>query len=233
VDVGPTLAALHPDLVPGRYAQLTVEDNGCGMEPAVLERIFDPFFTTKRPGEGTGLGLSVVHGIVRAHDGAILVDSKPGVGTSFRLYFPTIHAEPARPRLKNPTGRGNGEHILCVDDEPAIADLLEAQLVTLGYRVTAHTAPLDALSDFLTRPLEFDAVVTDLTMPGMTGADLVERILKARPDLPVVMATGYGRVMSEERASTLGIRRLLLKPFSMTTLGEAVEEALTASREKG
>ena len=234
VDVGPTLAALHPDLRPGRYAQLTVEDNGCGMEPAVLERIFDPFFTTKRPGEGTGLGLSVVHGIVRAHDGAILVDSKPGVGTSFRLYFPTIHAvEPARPRLKNPTGRGNGEHILCVDDEPAIADLLEAQLVTLGYRVTAHTAPLDALSDFLSRPLEFDAVVTDLTMPGMTGADLVERILKARADLPVVMATGYGRVMSEERAAALGIRRLLLKPFSMTTLGEAVEEALAASREKG
>ncbi|HJQ97225.1 MAG TPA: PAS domain S-box protein [Candidatus Polarisedimenticolaceae bacterium] len=233
VDVGPTLAALHPDLRPGRYTQLTVEDNGCGMEPAVLERIFDPFFTTKRPGEGTGLGLSVVHGIVRAHDGAILVDSKPGVGTSFRLYFPAIHAEPARPRLKNPTGRGNGEHILCVDDEPAIADLLEAQLVMLGYRVTAHTTPLDALSDFLTRPLEFDAVVTDLTMPGMTGADLVERILKARPDLPVVMATGYGRVMSEERAATLGIRRLLLKPFSMTTLGEAVEEALAASREKG
>ena len=233
VDVGATLAALHPDLRPGRYAQLTVEDNGCGMEPALLDRIFDPFFTTKRPGEGTGLGLSVVHGIVRAHDGAILVDSKPGVGTSFRLYFPTIHAEPARPRLKNPTGRGNGEHILCVDDEPAIADLLEAQLVTLGYRVTAHTAPLDALSDFLSRPLEFDAVVTDLTMPGMTGADLVERILKARPDLPVVMATGYGRVMTEERAASLGIRRLLLKPFSMSTLGEAVEEALAASREKG
>src|SRR5262245_8445840 len=234
IEVGPALAATHPDLHLGRYAQLTVEDNGCGMEPAVLERIFDPFFTTKRPGEGTGLGLSVVHGIVRAHDGAILVDSRPGIGTSFRLFFPTLHAvEPSRPRLKGASGRGNGEHILCVDDEPAIADLLEAQLTTLGYRITVHTAPLDALSDFLSRPQEFDAVVTDLTMPGMSGADLVERILKARPDLPVVMATGYGRVMSEERAQALGIRRLLLKPFSMATLGEAVEEALAASREKG
>jgi PAS domain S-box-containing protein len=233
IDVGPALAATHPDLRLGRYAQLTVEDNGCGMEPALLERIFDPFFTTKRPGEGTGLGLSVVHGIVRAHDGAILVDSQAGVGTSFRLYFPTLHAvEPTRPRLTSPTGRGNGEHILCVDDEPAIADLLEAQLATLGYRVTAHTAPLHALSDFLARPGEFDALVTDLTMPGMSGADLVERILKARPDLPVVMATGYGRVMSEDRAASLGIRRLLLKPFSMATLGEAVEEALATSREK-
>jgi len=200
------------------------------MPPEVLERIFDPFFTTKGPGEGTGLGLSVVHGIVKAHDGAILVDSRVGQGTVFRILFPALEArETLRPRARATTHEGHGEHVLCVDDEPALIELLRDQLVALGYRVTAHVSPLEALADFLGHPLDFDVVLTDLTMPGMTGADLVERILKVRPDLPIVMATGYGNVMTEERARELGLRPLLYKPFTMAALGDAIQDALASS----
>ena len=227
--------AADAGLLPGPFVRLLVEDTGCGMPPEVLERIFDPFFTTKGPGEGTGLGLSVVHGIVKAHDGAILVDSRVGEGTAFRMYFPALTEQKpsgARPRAK--TIEGQGEHVLTVDDEPALVELLRDQLQTLGYRVTAHVSPVEALSDFLARPLDFDIVLTDLTMPGMSGADLAERILKVRPDLPIVMATGYGHIMSEERARELGLRPLLYKPFSMAVLGEAIQDALASvSAESG
>ena len=229
VDLDEERAVGHPALRPGAWVRLTVEDDGCGMEPEVIERIFDPFFTTKGPGEGTGLGLSVVHGIVTAHEGAILVESRLAHGTTFRIFFPAIGAAAPSPlpsRAAPP--RGRGEHVLCVDDEPAIVELLRAQLEMLGYTVTAHTSPLAALADFLARPSAFAAVVTDLTMPGLNGADLVERLLAERPDLPVVMATGHGRVMGEERARNLGIRRLLLKPFSMAALAWAVHDVLPA-----
>jgi PAS domain S-box-containing protein len=215
----------------GRFVRLVFEDTGCGMPSEVLERIFDPFFTTKGPGEGTGLGLSVVHGIVKAHDGAILVDSRVGVGSSFRIYLPALHeARAARSRPGAAAIGGQGEHVLCVDDEPALVELLRDQLTTLGYRVTAHVSPLEALADFLERPLDFDVMLTDLTMPGMSGADLAERVRKVRPDLPIVMATGYGRVMSEDRVRELGMRPLLHKPFSMAALGEAIQDALASAR---
>jgi PAS domain S-box-containing protein len=223
--------AADAGLRPGPYVRLTIEDTGCGMPPEVLERIFDPFFTTKGPGEGTGLGLSVVHGIVKAHQGAILVDSRVGEGSSFRMYFPALtDREPssARPRIRTTTGRG--EHVLTVDDEPALVDLLRDQLQELGYRVTAHVSPVEALADFLSRPLDFDVILTDLTMPGMNGADLAERVLRVRPDLPIVMATGYGHVMTEERAREIGLRPLLYKPFSMAALGEAIQDALASVR---
>jgi len=177
----------------------------------------------------TGLGLSVVHGIVKAHEGAILVDSRVGEGTSFRIYFPALtEREPASARPGARTTEGRGEHVLTVDDEPALVELLRDQLQVLGYRVTAHVSPVEALADFLARPLDFDVVLTDLTMPGMSGAELAERILKVRPDLPIVMATGYGNVMSEERARELGLRPLLLKPFSMGALGDAIQDALAS-----
>jgi CheY-like chemotaxis protein len=175
--------------------------------------------------------LSVVHGIVIAHDGAIFVDSREGEGTSFQIYFPALeepHLESVRVRER--TIEGQGEHVLCVDDEPALAELLRDQLIALGYRVTAHASSADALADFLEHPLDFDVLLTDLTMPGMSGADLAERVRAVRPDLPIVMATGYGQVMSEERARKLGVRPLLHKPFSMAVLGEAVEDALASAR---
>jgi len=215
----------------GRFVSLSIEDSGCGMPPEILERIFDPFFTTKGPGEGTGLGLSVVHGIVRAHEGVILVDSRVGEGSVFRIYFPALaEHEPLRPRTRATTHEGHGEHVLCVDDEPALIELLRDQLIALGYRVTAHVSPLEALADFLAHPLDFDVMLTDLTMPGMSGADLAERILKVRPDLPIVMATGYGNVMTEDRARDMGLRPLLYKPFTMSVLGDAIQDALASSR---
>jgi PAS domain S-box-containing protein len=219
---------------PGRFVRLTVEDTGCGMPPEVLDRIFDPFFTTKGPGEGTGLGLSVVHGIVKAHDGAIHVESRVGEGTSFRIYFPAVSERAiARPRARTEPHEGQGQHVLCVDDEPALVELLREQMVSLGYRVSAHVSPLSALSDFLTHPLDFDLLLTDLTMPGMSGVDLAERILKVRPDLPVLIATGYGNVMTEERARELGLRPLLYKPFTLSVLGDALADALASARSEG
>jgi CheY-like chemotaxis protein len=177
------------------------------------------------------LGLSVVHGIVKAHEGAILVNSRVGLGTSFRIYFPAIlehQVSDGRPRAT--TIKGGGEHVLCVDDEPSLVELLRDQLGNLGYRVTAHVSPLEALADFLGRPLEFDVMLTDLTMPGMSGAELAERVLKVRPDLPIVIATGYGNVMSEERARELGVRPLLYKPFTLSVLAGAIQDALASTR---
>jgi PAS domain S-box-containing protein len=223
--------AAHPDLKPGRWVKLDVEDTGCGISPGMLERIFDPFFTTKGPGEGTGLGLAVVHGIVKAHDGAIFVESTLGKGTAFHIYFPALDArETVPPRPARPTAGGRGEHILCIDDEPSIVELLRAQLEALGYRVTSHISPEEALSDFVSRPLDFDAVITDLTMPGVSGAELAERILRVRPDLPVVLATGYGHVIGEDKVKELKLRRVLQKPFSMAVLDEAIQDALAAAR---
>ena len=225
------VGAADTGLSPGRYVRLSIEDTGCGMPAEVLERIFDPFFTTKGPGEGTGLGLSVVHGIVKAHEGAITVDSRVGEGTAFRIYFPALRErEPARARPRPTAVTGQGEHILCVDDEPALVELLRDQLESLGYRVSAYVSPLEALSNFLEHPLDFDVLLTDFTMPGMSGADLAERILKVRPELPVVMATGYGHVVTEERVRELGVRPLLQKPFSMAILGEAIQDALSSAR---
>jgi nitrogen-specific signal transduction histidine kinase/ActR/RegA family two-component response regulator len=227
-------AAADAGLSSGRYVCLLIEDSGCGMEPEVLERIFDPFFTTKGPGEGTGLGLSVVHGIVKGHEGAILVDSRVREGTAFRIYLPALLDRPLSDERPRPQAiEGNGEHVLCIDDEPALVELLHDQLVTLGYRVTAHRSPVSALSDFHARPEDFDVVLTDLTMPAMSGADLAEAIVKVRPDLPIVIATGYGHVMTEERSRELGIRPLLYKPFTMATLGEAIQEALVAAKRRG
>jgi PAS domain S-box-containing protein len=230
VDLDGALAA-DAGLSAGRFVRLVIEDTGCGMAPEVVERIFDPFFTTKGPGEGTGLGLSVVHGIVKAHEGAIFVESRVGEGTAFRIYFPALlDRQPAGARPRTGTTEGRGEHVLCVDDEPALIELLRDQLATLGYRVTAHVSPTEALAEFLEHPLDFDVLLTDLTMPGLSGADLAEKVLAVRPDLPIVMATGYGRVMSEERARELGLRPLLYKPFTMVALGDAIQDALASAR---
>jgi PAS domain S-box-containing protein len=227
-------AAADLGVTPGRFVRLSVEDTGCGMPPEILERIFDPFFTTKGPGEGTGLGLSVVHGIVKAHEGAIHVESRVGEGSSFRVYFPALaEGSIARPRPRTEPHEGQGQLVLCVDDEPALVELLREQLASLGYRVSAHVSPLSALSEFLAHPLDFDVLLTDLTMPGMSGVDLAERILKVRPDLPIVIATGYGNVMTEERARELGVRPLLYKPFTLTVLSDALADALASARAHG
>jgi len=227
VTVTEDLARASADLREGRYVVLSVADGGCGIERSILPRIFEPFFTTKGPGRGSGLGLSVVHGIMKAHEGAVTVYSEPGKGTTFRLYFPAAPGGAAETKAAEPALlRGKGEHILHVDDEEALGFLLKRLLERLGYRVTGHLHPEQALQDFRSRPQAFDAVITDHAMPTMSGVDLAKRILQIRADIPVVMMSGYFRPGDEEAARRAGIRALLLKPGSLEELGQVLHQLL-------
>ncbi len=227
LEVDEDFVKTRPDLHPGRYVQLSVSDTGCGMDRATLDHIFEPFFTTKAVGEGTGLGLAVVHGIMKSHDGGISVYSHPGEGTRFNLYFPVIEAEAVVPEVEiTPIPRGQGEHILFVDDEAVLASLGKRILERLGYRVTTKTSALEALAAVREQPEEFALVITDLTMPGMDGAKLGRQLLQIQPRLPVILTTGYSGVMTPGKARELGFQELLGKPSSARIMGEAVQRAL-------
>ncbi|KAF0170548.1 MAG: Multi-sensor hybrid histidine kinase [Limisphaerales bacterium] len=226
-EVGEALARQQPDLRPGRYVRLTVADNGCGMDEATLARIFEPFFTTKPVGEGTGLGLAVVHGIVKSHDGGIVVSSEPGRGTTFALYFPVFEAEVVEPpATPQPVPRGRGEHILFVDDEEPLVRMGRAALERLGYRVTAMSSPVEALALFSANPAQFDLVITDLNMPGLNGPELARKLVAVRPDIRLVLTSGYSAAVTDEVAHELGFRELLPKPYDLRTLGETTHRAL-------
>jgi len=217
----------HPDLRPGRYVQLSMSDTGCGMDRATLEHIFEPFFTTKGVGEGTGLGLAVVHGIMKSHDGGISVYSEPGQGTTFHLYFPVIETEVAAEQIETtPIPRGQGEQILFVDDEAVLAGLGKKMLERLGYVVTTQTNPLEAIAAVRAQPAQFDLVITDLTMPGMDGAILGAQLLLLQPRLPIIITTGYSGVMTAEKVRALGFQEILSKPSTARTLGETVHRVL-------
>ncbi len=218
-----TTLGLHP----GPYVRLTITDTGPGMNAAVMARIFEPFFTTKAPGEGTGLGLAVVHGIMQSHEGAITVESEPGHGTTFRLYFPAQEAPaiPPEPALDE-LPRGGGEHVLFVDDEKPLAQLGQAMLEELGYVVTASSNPTEALELVRATPEKFALVITDQTMPLMTGSDLAVQILRIRPGLPVILTTGYTASLPAQRLNAVAVRELLLKPLTLLSLGSAVRRAL-------
>ncbi len=226
-DVDEELAKIKLRLQPGPYVRLAITDTGHGMDQATVERIFEPFFTTKKPGDGTGLGLAVVHGIMQSYDGAATVYSQPGDGTTFHLYFPVHHAkvDDAGPPPA-PVPRGHGERILVLDDEVVLAQLGVMMLQTLGYAAQAATDPHSALASFRLDPEAFDLVFTDLTMPGMTGMDFARQLLDIRPDLPVVLATGYVTASLAERARAVGICEVLVKPHTKQSLGEAVHRAL-------
>ena len=198
------------------------------MNAATQRRIFEPFFTTKAPGEGTGLGLSVVHGILKNHDGAITCDSQPGEGTLFNLYFPVFETEPTVPDDEAaPIPRGRGERILFVDDEAPLVNVCQQMLTRLGYQVTAHTQPGAALAEFAQAPGAFDLVITDLNMPGMSGLELASKLLEHRPGLPIVLTTGYSATLTPATARALGLRELLPKPTCFRTLGEVVHRVFT------
>jgi CheY-like chemotaxis protein len=221
------------DLQPGLYARLSVRDNGIGMEPLVLERIFEPFFTTKPTGLGTGLGLSVVHGIVENHGGAIRVESRPGEGSAFHLYFPAEEQEagapePASPRQALPAG--SGERVLYIDDEEAMALLVERSLERLGYRVTASTSPAAALAAFRARPGDFDVAVTDYHMPAMNGRELIQALRGVRNDLPIVVTTGFLRPEDAEELRRLGIQELVQKPDTVDGLIQALHRIFARLR---
>jgi two-component system, cell cycle sensor histidine kinase and response regulator CckA len=222
------------DLQPGHYAHLSVHDNGKGMDAATLERIFEPFFTTKAVGEGTGLGLSVVHGIMRGYQGAIAVNSQPGGGTTFHLYFPaasaaagTAAAEKAR---AVPPLRGRGQHVLYIDDDDALVRLVTRMLERSGYRVTAYTKSAHALQAVRADPRRFDLMVTDYNMPGMSGLDVAREVSRIRPDLPIVVTSGYITDELREQAPRAGVRQLVYKPDSAEELCETVRELLDGGK---
>jgi CheY-like chemotaxis protein len=229
--VDAALAERHAGLRPGDYVRLSVGDTGHGMDAATIGRIFEPFFTTKAPGEGTGLGLSVVHGIMQSHEGVVTVTSQPGQGTCFQLYFPACATE-ARDRADEtaPVPRGRGERILFVDDEELLTGMGKGILERLGYRVTAHTTPHDALAAVRSDPGGYDLVITDLTMPGVTGVDLAREIMTLRPDLPVLLVTGHNGNLTAGQVQALGIRELLLKPLSLHGLALTARRVLDATK---
>jgi len=225
VDVG--TGKIHPDLLPGRYVCLTVRDSGHGMDRQTLERAFEPFFTTKDPGVGTGLGLAVVHGIVKSHEGVVLVESSPDHGTTFKLYFPAIAGQTLRD--STPTSevpRGAGERVLFVDDEPSLTDVTRRMLERLGYNVVAHASSTDALAAFRADPSAFDVVISDLTMPVMTGAQLALEMRRVRANVPVILSTGYLDRLDPDTARALHARELLIKPYTTEDLATAVRRAL-------
>ena len=217
------------DMEPGVYVRLTVSDTGCGIDAATMDRIFEPFFTTKKVGEGTGLGLSVVYGIVRNHGGTIDVSSRPGEGATFTVYIPCAVAEGPVQTVGKPAPieKSPGtERILFVDDEKALANLGEKMLQSLGYRVTAFTDSQEALRTFRTDPNGFDLVISDMTMPHMTGKELAGEILASKPAMPIIICTGHSEFLNEETAAQLGIRALVMKPFSKGDLARIVRETL-------
>ncbi|MDR3553817.1 MAG: PAS domain S-box protein [Syntrophobacteraceae bacterium] len=215
-------AAAYEDLQPGAYVRLAVSDTGHGMDAATLERIFDPYFTTKEVGEGSGLGLAVVHGIVKRHEGAIRVDSEPGKGTAFEILLPGIAHNSAGNQIEPEQLPGGTERILLVDDELALATLSKRMLVNLGYQVTALTSSLEAIELFQSKPEAFDLVITDFTMPHMTGVEMARGMLEIRRDIPIVLCTGYSDIMGENTAKEIGIHAFIMKPFGRRNLARVV-----------
>lgn len=231
VEIRPDMTILHSELKPGVYVNLTVSDTGVGMKPDVVERIFDPFFTTKKIGEGTGLGLSVVYGIVKDHGGALLVWSEPSVGSVFNVYLPAVIQEDpaAKPDAEQPIPTGC-ESILLVDDEPSLTEMWQNMLRGLGYRMTVMTDAVKALEIFGAQSGDFDIVLTDMTMPDMTGLMLSEELLKIRPDIPIILFTGFSEMVTEEDARKAGIRDFFMKPVSLREIACSIRKVLDPLR---
>jgi PAS domain S-box-containing protein len=214
-------------VTPGEYLKLSIEDTGHGIPVEVQERIFEPYFTTKKVSEGTGLGLAVVLGIIKDHDGCMEVESKPGEGSRFDVYFPMAKEEPrAEDIAKLPAPAGNGERILVIDDESFFLDVLREHLEDLCYRVTAHNSSRKILEIVREDPKGFDLMITDQTMPEMTGVQLVSEIRKLNPKLPVILCTGYSETVSEQSIQYFGIAKFLMKPITRQNLAWSVHEVL-------
>jgi CheY-like chemotaxis protein len=196
------------------------------MDAATLNRIFDPYFTTKEQDKGTGMGLAVVHGIVKGHGGGIHVQSAPGEGTCFDILFPIMGQQVISETEELKTLPTGSEHILLVDDEDILIDLGTNMLKKLGYQVEALTQPVNALEIFRAEPNKFDLVISDMTMPNMTGDILATELMKIRPDIPVIICTGYSERIDDPRAQELGLKGLIMKPFTIRSLSKTVRNAL-------
>ncbi|MCP3952538.1 MAG: response regulator, partial [Desulfobacterales bacterium] len=221
-----------PAVAKGEYVKLTVSDTGPGIESEIIGRIFDPYFTTKEVGKGSGMGLAVVHGIVKNHNGAITVDSEPGKSTTFTVLFPVATEKPevedGRPD-KVPLGN---ETILFVDDEEAITHMTGQILERLGYKVETETSPAAALKLFQSKPDNFDLVMTDMTMPAMTGVKLSEKLKGIRPDISVIICTGHSALIDEEKAKEMGIDGYVMKPIVKSNIAIAIRAVLDKGQEK-
>ena len=217
-------------LGPGRYIKLEVSDTGVGIEKDILVNIFEPYFTTKEKGEGTGLGLAVTHGIVASLSGEITVYSEPSKGTSFNVYLPVVDDKglEAQKETEQPLPTGN-EHILLVDDDKEIVNINKVILKKLGYRVTALSSSLETLQAFSRSPESFDLVLTDMTMPEMTGADLAREVLAVRHTTPIVICTGYSELINQKKARDMGISDYVMKPVNAKNLALTIRNALDKS----
>ncbi len=217
---------LHPGLNVGDYIKLSVQDTGRGIPPKIIPKIYDPYFTTKEKGKGTGLGLSVVHGIVQSYGGAIYAYSEPGRGSTFNVYIPFVNRRITVEKQPDKELTGGSEHILLVDDEPALVDVGRQLLDKLGYRVSTAGGSLEALELFREAPQAVDLVLTDMTMPKMTGDKLAVELLKIRPDLPIILVMGYSTNISAEKALKMGIKAFLPKPMVAADLAAIVRKVL-------
>jgi PAS domain S-box-containing protein len=216
----------YPGLEPGRYLRMSVSDTGTGIPGDIIGKIFDPFFTTKERGEGTGMGLSVVHGIIKEMGGAITVYSEPGTGTTFHILLPLVAGRAARAEDKGTALKRGSGRILFVDDETGILESGRKILERLGYSVAVFTSPVQALEEFRKDPGAFDLVLTDLTMPKMTGLELSGLVHETRPDIPIVLCTGFGSLIPEERMRQVGIHAMVIKPMIVSELTDVVFNAL-------
>jgi PAS domain S-box-containing protein len=232
VELGEEETSLKGNMQPGTYTMLSVSDTGKGMSQEVKERIFDPFFTTKEVGEGTGMGLSVVHGIIEGHGGLITVDSTPGEGSTFKVYFPVVDDSVMPKRDIVPLRNKGDEHILFVDDEKSLVELAVEMLQLHGYTVTSKTNSVKALETFAADPDNFDLVITDQTMPNMTGDELSSELFKIKPGVPIILYTGYSSKISAEMAKELGIAEYFLKPFDMEHLVRSVRKVLDSKKQQ-
>jgi CheY-like chemotaxis protein len=206
-----------------------VQDTGHGIGPEVIERIFDPFFTTKEVGEGTGMGLSVVHGIVKSHGGVTSVNSEPGKGATFQVFIPSIESE-VKPQIEAfEDVTAENARILFVDDETELVDMVKQLLEHKGYQVESKTSAAEALEVFRARPDEFDLVITDMTMPHMTGEKFAIELMAIRPDIPIILCTGYNEMISAEKAKALGIKEFVMKPIIMREMARTIQKVLDKS----
>ncbi len=223
----------HPDLKPGPYIHLSVKDTGCGIDQKIVERIFDPYFTTKEVGKGSGMGLAVVHGIIQSHEGMITVKNRSHKGTSFNVYLPTIDEHiPKKETVPEPLHTGN-ERILLVDDDPGMADMTKRRVERLGYQVTAKNNSIETLNLFRAKPDSFDLVITDQTMPNLTGEQLAKELLLIKPDLPIILCTGYSSTIDAQKAKRIGIREFIMKPVDKLELAKVIRQTLDEKHTTG
>ena len=222
----------YPEVCPGRYVKLSVEDTGCGMVPEIMDRVFDPYFTTKDVDKGTGMGLAVVHGIVTGHKGVLSVRSKAEEGSTFDILFPVVDGKCVRNSGMGGDLPSGHERILFVDDEAAMVNLNRQRLERLGYQVETRTDPFEALALFRSHPEGFDLVITDMTMPGLSGDGLAQELMKIRPNIPILLCTGYSDRIDKDKAGEMGIAGYALKPLDLDELARTVRELLDRQKRK-